>query len=47
MDQLKQLGELHEHGVLSDEEFERGKGEAAGFRLSDTGDRSHPFGVRW
>ena len=25
MDQLKQLGELHEQNVLSDEEFEREK----------------------
>ena len=25
MDQLKQLGELHEQGILSDEEFEREK----------------------
>ena len=30
MDQLKQLGELHEQGVLSDEEFEREKAKVLG-----------------
>ncbi len=30
MEQLKQLGELHEQGVLSDEEFEREKAKLLG-----------------
>ncbi len=30
MDQLKQLGELHEQNVLSDEEFEREKAKLLG-----------------
>jgi Short C-terminal domain len=30
MDQLKQLGELHEQKVLSDEEFEREKAKLLG-----------------
>ena len=30
MDQLKQLGELHEQGILSDEEFEREKAKLLG-----------------
>jgi putative oligomerization/nucleic acid binding protein len=30
MDQLKQLGELHDQGVLSDEEFEREKAKLLG-----------------
>ena len=30
MDQLKQLGELHEQGILSDEEFEREKAKVLG-----------------
>ena len=30
MDQLKQLGDLHEQGVLSDEEFEREKAKLLG-----------------
>lgn len=30
MDQLKQLGELHEQGVLSDEEFESEKAKLLG-----------------
>ncbi len=32
MDQLKQLGELHEQNVLSDEEFEREKAKLLGTR---------------
>ena len=30
MDQLKQLGELHDQGVLTDEEFEREKAKLLG-----------------
>jgi hypothetical protein len=30
MEKLKQLGELHEQGVLSDEEFEREKAKLLG-----------------
>ena len=30
MDQLKQLGELHEQGVLTDDEFEREKAKLLG-----------------
>jgi Short C-terminal domain len=30
LDELKQLGELHEQGVLSDEEFEREKAKVLG-----------------
>ncbi len=30
LDELKQLGELHEQGVLSDEEFEREKAKLLG-----------------
>lgn len=30
MDQLKQLGELHDQGVLSEEEFEREKAKVLG-----------------
>jgi hypothetical protein len=43
MEQLKQLGALHEQNVLSDEEFERVMARLLGSSLIDTGSPDNRF----